>query len=59
MNKKSTPNEHNDCCSTLKSKKEQMGKGPGKQTLSLILQFAYSYHVEKKLPAAMSGMVLN
>ena len=32
---------------------------PRKETLALIRQFACAYHVEKKLPARLSGIILN
>jgi hypothetical protein len=32
---------------------------PDRRTLSFIKQFACSYHVEKGLPFALGGMVLN
>ena len=32
---------------------------PQKETLALIMQFAGAYHVEKKLPARLSGIILN
>ncbi|GHU84650.1 hypothetical protein FACS189415_8080 [Bacteroidia bacterium] len=32
---------------------------PKKQTLSLIKQFAGSYHVEKKMPQTLNAMVLS
>jgi hypothetical protein len=35
------------------------GLNPKKQTLSFVKQFARSYHLEKKLPPALNGMILN
>ena len=32
---------------------------PGKLTLAFITQFAHVYYVERKLPAGLSGFVLN
>lgn len=34
-------------------------ENPRKDTLSFIRQFAYSYHVEKTLPASLAGMIIN
>jgi hypothetical protein len=33
--------------------------GPRKETVTLIMQFAHAYHVEKKLPARLSEIILN
>jgi hypothetical protein len=32
---------------------------PRRETLAFIMQFACSYHVEKRLPLEMSEMILN
>jgi hypothetical protein len=32
---------------------------PQKETLAFIMQFASSYHVEKRLPLELSEMILN
>jgi hypothetical protein len=32
---------------------------PRKETMTLIMQFACAYHVEKKMPARLSGIILN
>ncbi|MDR0733445.1 MAG: hypothetical protein LBF08_05230 [Dysgonamonadaceae bacterium] len=32
---------------------------PGKQTIFAVRQFAYAYHVEKKLPQTLNGLILN
>ena len=57
MNQKSTPSETRNY--HVVSGNTVNILNPGKKTLSFIKQFAYSYHVEKKLPTALAGMVLN
>ncbi len=59
MHQMSTPNNADDFCRAMKKENVRKYYNPKKQTLSLILQFACSYHVEKKLPESLSGLVLN
>jgi hypothetical protein len=55
----STSGKMNDC----NKRTDFLGRGivekPGKYTLNFIMQFARSYHVEEKLPAELSGLVLS
>ncbi len=44
---------------TTKRKDDYQMLAPSKQTVNLILQFANVYHVEKKIPAKLSEMILN
>jgi len=59
MNRMSTSGKMNDC----NKRTDFLGRGivekPGKYTLNFIMQFARSYHVEEKLPAELSGLVLS
>ncbi len=60
MSRISTPNEWKEYCNAMKKDgcvRAQVE--PGKKSLSLIIQFAHSYRVEKKLPACISGYVIN
>jgi hypothetical protein len=59
MYQKSTQRETDECCNVMNEKESVCFLNPQKETLALILQFAYAYHVEKKLPLKMSGIVLN
>ncbi len=53
----STPN---DCKKNkMVTSKETRVQTPSNQTLTFIMQFAKSYHVEKKLPLELSGLSLN
>ncbi|GHT70675.1 hypothetical protein FACS1894155_05820 [Bacteroidia bacterium] len=59
MSQISTPNEWKDYCDAMKKEKCRVYKDPRKQTMALIMQFARTYHVEKNLPASLSGYVIN
>ncbi len=59
MSRISTPEEWKDYCDAMKREKVHICKEPRKQTMAVVMQFARSYHVEKQLPASMSGYVLN
>ena len=59
MYQKSTQNEPTDCCNVVKKETVSGLLNPKKETLALIMQFACAYHVEKRLPGALSGMLIN
>ncbi len=59
MSRISTPEEWKDYCDAMKREKVYICKEPRKQTIAMVMQFARSYHVEKQLPASLSGYVLN
>ncbi len=59
MSQISTPNDWKDYCNAMKREKVQVCRDPRKQTMMLIMQFARSYHVERTLPAQLSGIILN
>lgn len=62
MYKKYTPNDSksvNYCKSVEGQNISKENIKPTKDSLSFIRQFARSYHVENKLPVALSGMALN
>ena len=59
MSRISTPNEWKDYCNEMKKEHVPVYREPRKQTMALIMQFARSYHVEKKVPSALSGLVLS
>jgi hypothetical protein len=59
MYQKFTQEKSDDYCKIVKKEKSSESLNPGKATLAFIMQFACSYHVEKKLPAPLSGMILN
>ena len=58
MPQKITPNQTENCYSFMNEKKRSR-ISPSPRSLAFILQFAHSYHVEKKLPSSLAGMVLN
>ncbi len=59
MSRNSTPEEWKDYCDAMKREKVHICKEPRKQTMALVMQFARSYRVEKKLPVTISGYILN
>jgi hypothetical protein len=59
MYQKTTQNELTDYCKIFEKENVSGLVSPRKETLVLIMQFAAAYHVEKKLPDALSGIVLN
>jgi len=59
MSQISTPEEWKDYCEAMKSERVHICKEPRKQTIAMVMQFARSYHVERKLPVSLSGYVLN
>lgn len=58
MPQKITPDQTKNCYSVMNEKKRS-GMNPSKRSLAFILQFAHSYHAEKKLSPSLSGMILN
>jgi hypothetical protein len=58
MSRKFTHQETTDFFSVIdgESMKEL---NPGKQITFLIRQFAYTYHIEKKLPQTLNEIILN
>jgi hypothetical protein len=54
MNQKFTQQELKDF-----DDEEMKGLNTGKQVLFFLRQFARVYHVEKKLPHALNGIILN
>jgi hypothetical protein len=58
MNQKFTHQETRDFFSIVNNEDVRALK-PGKQVICLVRQFAYTYHVEKKLPQMLSGIILN
>jgi len=59
MYQKFTQERTKECCSVMKEEKSLSFFAPRKETVGFVMQFAYTYHAEKKLPAHLSGMVLN
>lgn len=59
MNQLSTSKKYDKFCDEMKSENLQMIELPSKRTIDFILQFSKTYHVEKKLPSNLSGLVLN
>lgn len=58
MNQKFTHQETRDFFSTVNNG-DIRALRPGKHVICLVRQFAYAYHVEKKLPQTLSGIILN
>lgn len=58
MNQKITHQETRDFFSIVNNEDVRV-LNPGKQVICLVRQFAYAYHVEKKLPQTLSGIILN
>jgi hypothetical protein len=59
MYQKITQEKTDECCNMAKEEKSSCFLNPRKETLAFIMQFAYTYHVERDLPFRMSGMMLN
>jgi hypothetical protein len=59
MYQKITQVESTDYCKIVKKEKKSGYLNPERVTLAFIRQFAHSYHVEKDLPAPLSGIILN
>jgi hypothetical protein len=59
MHRKITQEKANSCSNVLGDERLKGLKNPGSDTLAFIVQFAHAYHVEKKLPSSLAGMVLN
>ena len=59
MYQKFTQGNLNQCCHIMEKDIPFEDLNPRKETLALIMQFAGAYHVEKKLPARLSGIILN
>jgi hypothetical protein len=57
MPQKITPDQTKDCCPVMNEKKSKLN--PSGKSISFLLQFARSYHVEKKLVPSLGGMILN
>jgi hypothetical protein len=59
MYQKFTRERPDEYCDVIKEKESFGFLSPKKETIAFIMQFAYTYHVEKKLPVELSGMILN
>ena len=59
MHRKTTQETANNFANVLKDEKKKRLLNPSQGTLAFVMQFAYSYHVEKKLPSSLSGIMLN
>ncbi|MDR0507223.1 MAG: hypothetical protein LBH32_10490 [Dysgonamonadaceae bacterium] len=59
MYQKITQTKFIDCYRVMEKEDVLDTLNPKKKTLTLIMQFASAYHVEKALPASLAGMVLN
>jgi hypothetical protein len=59
MYQKTTQETPDECCNVMNEKKSSRFLNPRQETLAFIMQFACAYHVEKKLPLRMAGMLLN
>jgi|GEM_PF-3950237 hypothetical protein len=58
MPQKITPDQTKDCFPVMNEKKRSK-LNPSEKSISFLLQFARSYHVEKKLVPSLGGMILN
>ena len=58
MHRKITQKTANNFANVLRDEKKKRLK-PTQSTLAFVMQFAYTYHVEKKLPSSLSGIMLN
>jgi cold shock CspA family protein len=58
MNQKFTHQETKEFFSVIDTE-DMKELNPGKQVIFLVRQFAYAYHVEKKLPQALNRIILN
>ncbi|MDR1631999.1 MAG: hypothetical protein LBR97_03840 [Dysgonamonadaceae bacterium] len=59
MNQKITHQETRGFFSVIDTNKDIKKLNPGKQVVFLVRQFAYAYHVEKKLPQTLNRIILN
>ena len=59
MYQKSTQEHSDEYCHVMEKDILFEHLNPRKETLALIMQFAGAYHVEKKLSARLSGIILN
>jgi len=59
MYQKITPKKSDQYCHVMEEYPTFRYLNPQKETLALIMQFACAYHVEAKLPAPLSGIILN
>jgi hypothetical protein len=59
MYQKFTPDDTDEYCHVMEKGNRMRHLNPQKETLALIMQFACAYHVEKKLPARLSEIILN
>jgi len=59
MYRKFTQKVNDNDCRIAQKIKMSKPMSPRKETLSFLMQFSRSYHVEKELPESLSGMVLN
>ena len=59
MYQKSTQKHSEEYCQVMGHDVLFRPLNPRKDTLTLIMQFAAAYHVEKKLSARLSGIILN
>jgi len=59
MYQKSTQARSDEYCHVMEKDIPFRHLNPRKETLALIMQFAGAYHVEKRLPACLSGIILN
>ncbi|GHU68081.1 hypothetical protein FACS189413_04140 [Bacteroidia bacterium] len=51
--------QDDDCYPVMKEKTSLLNLNPHPATIAFLLQFACAFHVEKDLPAGMSGFMLN
>jgi hypothetical protein len=59
MYHKFTQQDSDEYCHVMEQNVPSRQLNPRKETIALIMQFACAYHVEKKLPAQLSGIMLN
>ena len=59
MYQKSTQAHSDEYCNVMERDLSFRQLNPRKETIALIMQFACAYHVEKKLPTYLSGIILN
>ena len=59
MYQKFTQDDSDEYCHVMETHMPVRQLNPRKETVALIMQFACAYHVEKKLPTRLSGIILN
>jgi len=59
MYQKFTQKQPDEYCYVMEKVLPYRQLNPRKETVALIMQFAGVYHVEKKLPVRISGIILN